>query len=446
MKNIAVIGAGYVGLVTAACFAELGHRVNLIEIDIEKIKRLNRDVLPINEPGLDELWQRNRGEGRLQVTNSYIEGLKDAEFAFIAVGTPSGTTGRPDLRWVRLAAREIAQSASAPLTVVIKSTVPVGTAETVENIIAESGRNGHRFPVVSNPEFLREGAAVYDFMNPTRVVVGAYDSSLADAVADLYRPIDFPLVKCDNKTAEMSKYASNVFLATRISFMNEMALLCSEYGVDIVKVAEIMGLDPRFGKDYLNAGLGWGGSCLPKDVRGLINMAKSRGIPLRIVRAVQQINQQQPYMVLTILRRLLGSLGGKTIGILGLSFKPDSDDIREARSLSVISLLEDAGCRIRAYDPMAMEAVARLMTGVTCCKDAYETARDADALVLVTEWREFLELDLPLLASLMNQPVMVDGRNLYDPEAMSRAGFVYEGIGRCSPTARTSATGTGVIL
>ena len=446
MKNIAVIGAGYVGLVTAACFAELGHRVTLVEIDTEKIKRLNRDELPINEPGLDDLWGRNHGQGRLQVTNSYIDGLAGAEFAFIAVGTPSGNSGRPDLKWVRLAAREIARAATGPLTIVIKSTVPVGTAEAVESIIAESHRNGDRFPVVSNPEFLREGAAVYDFMNPTRVVVGSSDPVLAEAVADLYRPIDFPLVKCDNKTAEMSKYASNVFLATRISFMNEMAMLCSEYGVDIVKVAEIMGLDPRFGKDYLNAGLGWGGSCLPKDVRGLINMAKSRGIPLRIVRAVQQINQQQPYTVITILRRLLGSLEDKTVGILGLSFKPDSDDIREARSLSVISLLEDAGCRIKAYDPMAMEAVARLMPGMVCCKDAYETARDADALVLVTEWKEFRELDLPLLASLMNRPVMVDGRNLYDPAAMARAGFIYEGIGRCGPAARTPLTESGISL
>ncbi len=438
MKNIAIIGAGYVGLVTAACFAELGHKVNLVEIDIEKIKSLNRGELPINEPGLPELWRRNHGEGRLHVTNNYKEGLTGVEFAFIAVGTPSGNNGKPDLKWVRLAAKEIAHTASGPLIVVIKSTVPVGTAETVESIIAESCHNGHRFPVVSNPEFLREGAAVFDFMNPTRVVVGSSDPALAEAVADLYRPIDFPLIKCDNKTAEMSKYASNVFLATRISFMNEMALLCAEYGVDIVKVADIMGLDPRFGKDYLNAGLGWGGSCLPKDVRGLIHMAKSRGIPLRIVRAVQQINQQQPYIAVTILRRLLGSLEGKTIGLLGLSFKPNSDDIREARSLSVISLLEDAGCRIKAYDPMAMEAVARLMPSVNYGTDAYDVAKGADALILVTEWPEFRELDLPLLASLMNQPIMVDGRNLYDPETMSRAGFIYEGIGRGNAGTRTS--------
>ncbi len=441
MKNITVIGAGYVGLVSAACFAELGHKVTLLEIDKEKIKALSNGELPISEPSLPELWRRNQAEGRLHITDRYIDGLLDAEFAFIAVGTPSASNGKPDLKWVRLAAKNLAEAASGPLTVVIKSTVPVGTAEMVENIITSNCRNGYKFSIVSNPEFLREGAAVFDFMNPSRVVVGSADSSAADAVAELYKPLDFPLVKCDNKTAEMSKYASNVFLATRISFMNEMAILCEEYGVDVVKVAEIMGMDPRFGKDYLNAGLGWGGSCLPKDVRGLIHMAKNRSIPLRLVRAVQQINQQQPRVVMTMLRRLLGSLSGKTIGILGLSFKPESDDMREARSLAVISLLDDEGCRIKAYDPMAMESAAKLMRSVTYCNDAYDVARDADALVLVTEWAEFRELDMPLLASLMKQPIMVDGRNLFDPEKMSQAGFTYEGIGRSSTSMRIIKSG-----
>ncbi len=444
MKNITVIGAGYVGLVSAACFAELGHKVTLLEIDKEKIKALMRGELPISEPSLPELWRRNQAEGRLHITDRYIDGLLDAEFAFIAVGTPSASSGKPDLKWVRMAARNLAEAASGPLTVVIKSTVPVGTAEMVENIITSNCRNGYKFSIVSNPEFLREGAAVFDFMNPSRVVVGSSDSNAAGVVADLYKPLDFPLVKCDNKTAEMSKYASNVFLATRISFMNEMAIICEEYGVDVVKVAEIMGMDPRFGKDYLNAGLGWGGSCLPKDVRGLIHMAKNRGVPLRLVRAVQQINQQQPRVVMTMLRRLLGSLSGKTIGILGLSFKPDSDDMREARSLAVISLLEDEGCRIKAYDPMAMESAAKLMRSVTYCNDAYDVAKDADALVLVTEWSEFRELDMPLLASLMKQPIMVDGRNLLDPEKMSQAGFTYEGIGRSSASVRK--TKSGVII
>jgi UDPglucose 6-dehydrogenase len=444
MKNIAVIGAGYVGLVTATCFAELGNKVNLLEIDLAKIDALKHGEMPINEPGLSELWRHNQTEGRLLVTNSYTDGLQDVEFAFIAVGTPSGSNGKPDLKWVRVATKNIAEAASGPLTVVIKSTVPVGTAAMVANIITSCSLNQHKFKIVSNPEFLREGSAIYDFMNPTRVVIGATDSDAADAVTELYKPLDSPVVRCDNETAEMSKYASNVFLATRISFMNEMALLCEEYGVDIVKVAEIMALDPRVGKNYLNAGLGWGGSCLPKDVRGLIHMAKSRRIPLRLVQAVQQINRLQPHVLLKILRRQLGTLEGKTIGILGLSFKPDSEDIREARSLSVISLLEDEGCRIRAYDPMAMEIAAKLVPNVTYCTDAYDVARDADALVLVTEWAEFRNLDMPLLASLMNNPIMVDGRNLYDPETMSRAGFTYEGIGRSNT--KKSTTGSGVTL
>jgi UDPglucose 6-dehydrogenase len=444
MKNITVIGAGYVGLVTATCFAELGNKVHLLEIDLDKIEALKCGQIPINEPGLSELWRHNQAEGRLSVTSDYVEGLVDAEFVFIAVGTPSGGNGKPDLKWVQLAAKNIAKAASSPLTVVIKSTVPVGTAAMVDNVISSCCHNKYKFNIVSNPEFLREGSAVFDFMNPTRIVIGATESGTADAVAELYKPLDSPLVKCDNETAEMSKYASNVFLATRISFMNEMALLCDEYGVDIVKVAEIMGLDPRVGKDYLNAGLGWGGSCLPKDVKGLIHMAKSRGIPLRLVRAVQQINRLQPHVLVKILHRQLGSLEGKTIGILGLSFKPDSDDIREARSLSVISLLEDEGCRIRAYDPVAAEIVAKLIPNLTYCDDAYDVAKGADALVLVTEWDEFRNLDMPLLASLMHHPVIVDGRNLYDPETMIQAGFTYEGIGRRS--LKKTITRSGVTL
>jgi UDPglucose 6-dehydrogenase len=430
MKNISVIGAGYVGLVTATGFAALGHKVSLLEIDPEKLATLERGVMPINEPGLLEIWQRNKAEGRISVTDNYIQGLLGAEFAFIAVGTPSARSGKPDLKWVRLAAKGIAESASGTLIVVIKSTVPVGTADFVAEILARYGRNGHSISVISNPEFLREGAAVFDFMNPTRVVVGASNQKAAEAVADLYQELDSPTIVCDNRTAEMSKYASNVLLATKLSFINEIALLCDNCGVDVVKVAEIMAWDPRFGHGYLNAGLGWGGSCLPKDVRALIHMAKSHGVPPRLVRAVQQINQQQPQVLMRKLIRLLGSLEGKTIGVLGLSFKPDSDDIREASSLSVIRLLKEQGCQIRAYDPLAMDTVAKLLPEVTYCGDAYEVAQGSDALVLVTEWDEFRNLDMRKLASLMVYPVIVDCRNLYDPEEMIQNGFIYEGIGR----------------
>lgn len=432
MSNISVIGAGYVGLVTAVGFAELGHRVNLLEIASAKLSALERDELPISEPGLPELWKRWRAHGRIDVTGDYIQGLRDTQFAFIAVGTPATRNGKPDLKWVRSAARSIAEAASGSLIVVIKSTVPVGTADLVAVLLSRHGCNGHRFPVVSNPEFLREGAAVFDFMNPTRVVVGSSDSVAAEAVAGLYRPLDSPIIMCDSGTAEMSKYASNVFLATRISFMNEVALLCDEYNVDIVKVASIMGKDPRFGSDYLNAGLGWGGSCLPKDVRGLLHMAKNRGISLHLVRSVLRINQKQPYGVVRKLQRLLGSLDGKTIGILGLSFKPGSDDMREARSISVISLLEDQGCWVKAYDPVAMEKAAKILPRVAYCNDAYEVATGCDAMVLVTEWNEFKELDLSMIATLMHRPIFIDGRNIYSPEAMMKAGLIYEGIGRRS--------------
>ncbi|OGO23741.1 MAG: hypothetical protein A2144_05190 [Chloroflexi bacterium RBG_16_50_9] len=430
MSNVSVIGAGYVGLVTAAGFAELGHKVKVLEIAPSKLNAMERNVLPINEPGLEELWLRNRAEGRIAVTGDYLDGLSGAQFAFITVGTPSTRNGKPDLKWVRSAARSIAEAARGPLIVVIKSTVPIGTADLVSGLLAHQGRSGYRFPVVSNPEFLREGAAVFDFMNPNRVVVGSSDPMAAEAVAKLYQPLNSPLIECDNRTAEMSKYASNVFLATRISYMNEMALLCDEYDVDIVKVASIMGMDQRFGCGYLNAGLGWGGSCLPKDVRGLLHIGKSRGIHLHLVRAVMRINEKQTSSVVRKALRLLGSLEGKTIGILGLSFKPGSDDMREARSISLISLLEDQGCHIRAYDPVAMEKAAKILPWVTYCDDAYEVARGSDALILVTEWDEFKEIDLKAISSLMHHPILIDGRNIYDPEAMLKAGFIYEGIGR----------------
>lgn len=429
MKNISVIGAGYVGLVTAACFANFGHKVSLIEIDPERVDGLTRGVLPVTEPGLSELWQDNWAAGRLRVTSDYEEGLKDAQFAFIAVGTPSTSNGKPDLKWVRLAARSIAQAASGTLIVVVKSTVPVGTADLVSGILSDSSHNGARFHIVSNPEFLREGLAVFDFMHPTRVVVGYSDKDAGQAVAELYAPIDSPLIECDCRAAELSKYASNVFLATRISFINEIALLCDAYGVDVRAVAKVAGMEPRCGDGYLGAGLGWGGSCLPKDVRGLIYMAKNRGVPVPIVRAVQRINQRQPRLAIAKLRGLLGDLEGKTIGLLGLSFKPNSDDMREASSITIVSMLLKQGCRVKAYDPLAMERAAKLMPEIACCSDAYEVARGSDALILVTDWDEFEGLDMKKMASLMKSPIMVDGRNLYDPEKISRD-FIYEGIGR----------------
>jgi len=284
--------------------------------------------------------------------------------------------------------------------------------------------------VISNPEFLREGMAINDFMNPTRIVVGGSDQATISSVVELYQVIDSPVITCDVQTAEMSKYASNVFLATRVSFMNEIALLCDECDVDVVKVAEIVGLDPRCGKNYLNAGLGWGGSCLPKDVQALIHIGKSHRVPMSMVRVVQRINQRQPFLIIKKLRKLIGSLAEKRIGILGLSYKPEVSDMREACSIRVISLLEKSDCLVYAYDPIAMEEAVKIMPKVTYCEDAYKVASESDALILVTEWEEFKELDLKKLASLMNHPVMIDSRNLYNPEEVIQAGFLYDCIGR----------------
>lgn len=428
-KNISVIGAGYACLVTAACLAELGNKVTMIEIEPKKLAGLESGRLPVNEPNLPQLWKQNRVGGKLNITDSYTEGLRGADFAFVAVGTPSGRNGKPDLKWVRAATRSIAETASGPLVVVLKSTVPVGTADMVIDIIAQHSRNGHHFSVVSNPEFLREGIAVNDFMNPSRIVVGGSDQKDIDAVAALYASLNSPLITCDNKTAEMSKYVSNTFQATRISFINEIALLCDECGADVKKVAEIAGLEPRRDNDDMNAGLGWGGSSLPRDVRGLIYMAETYRVPLPLMHAVQRVNQRQPRLVVEKLRYLVGSLQDKTIGILGLSFKPGSNDMLEARSVEVVRLLEDSGCRVKAYDPVAMEEAARIMPGVTYCEDAYKVASGSDALILVTEWDEFKELNLRKMASLMTRPVMVDSRNLYNPEEIIRAGFLYDGIG-----------------
>jgi UDPglucose 6-dehydrogenase len=284
--------------------------------------------------------------------------------------------------------------------------------------------------VVSNPEFLRESLAVFDFMNPTRIVIGGSDQNAVAAVGKLYEKIDAPVIICDSRTAEISKYASNAFLASRISFINEIALLCDECGADVKKVAQVVGMEPRCGDGYISAGLGWGGSCLPKDVKGLIYMAECHGVPAPLVRAVQRINQHQPLLVMKKLQHHIGTLDGKTIGVLGLSFKPGSADMREARSLKVISLLEEHACQIKAYDPVAMDTAIKLMPKLIYCHNAYEVAHNSDALILITEWDEFKELDMKKMASMMRQPIMVDSRNLYNPDEIEKAGFVYEGIGR----------------
>jgi UDPglucose 6-dehydrogenase len=431
MSNICIVGTGYVGLVTGACFADLGHRVICLDVDEGKIARLKQGIMPIYEPGLEELVQRNARGGRLSFTSAYPEALAEAEFAFIAVGTPSGVDGEADLQYVRTVAESIADVVNHPIIVVNKSTVPVGTGDWVADIITKRrGGNDPDFPVVSNPEFLREGSAINDFMNPDRVVLGSLNREAANRVAQLYLSLRCPIMITDLRTAEMIKYASNAFLATRISFTNEIANICEDLGADVREVATGMGYDKRIGHAFLDAGLGWGGSCFPKDVKALAHMAVLHGAHPQLLQAVMDINRNQRRRVVMRLRRALGGLSDKVVGILGLSFKPNTDDIREAPALEVIYLLQNEDAIIRAYDPVAMEAAARVLHSVTLCKDPYQVAEGADALVLATEWNEFKHLDFERIRQTMRTPVIIDGRNLWDPERLRALGFTYFGVGR----------------
>lgn len=431
MRRICVIGVGYVGLVTATCFADLGNQVVCVDIAQDKIQKLKRGEMPIYEPGLEELVQRNVAAGRLSFTSDYAEGVPGAEFIFVAVGTPSGVDGEADLKYVRLATEEIAKHMTGYAIVVNRSTVPVGTGDSTADILVRRGKKwGADFSVVSNPEFTREGAAIYDFLHPDRVVLGSVDPHAAHEVAELYRPIGAKIMITDLRTAEMVKYASNSFLAMRISFINEIASISEKLGADVKQVAAGMGLDQRIGPAFLDAGIGYGGSCFPKDVKALTYMAEVNGLHPQLLRAVMEINRDQRRQVIVKLRSMLGSLRDTTIGLLGIAFKPNTDDIREAASIDLIHLLVNEGANVRAYDPVAMDAARKALDGVSLCNDPYELARDADALVLVTEWNEFKQLDLPRLAGLMRRRVFMDGRNIYDPKTMQEVGFNYCGVGR----------------
>ncbi len=429
MARICVVGAGYVGLVTAACFAEMGHQVKCLDIDHKKIRLLERNHLPFYEPGLQELLIQHCASSRLEFTTDYRWGIRDNEFIFLAVNTPTSHSGRPDLKNLFQAAQDIGKELDSHIVVVLKSTVPVGTTEEVGELISRV-KKGNSLEMVVNPEFLREGSAIQDFLHPSRVVLGSHSRQAALAVARLFQDLGCPIIFTDPRTAEMIKYAANAFLATKISFINEMAAICEKVGADVLEVARGIGLDPRIGPAYLRAGLGWGGSCLPKDVRGLCYIASSHGVRPSLLRGVAEVNYCQRRAVIEKLRRLLGALPQQTIGLLGLAFKPGSSDMREAPSLDLIHYLLKEGCHIKAYDPKAMEETARITPHVVLCRDPYEVALGSDALVLVTEWEEFRELDMRKVRSLMRQPYFVDGRNMFDPGAMARLGFVYEGIGR----------------
>jgi UDPglucose 6-dehydrogenase len=430
MTNICVVGVGYVGLVTGTCFADLGNQVMCVDVDESKIDGLRAGVLPIYEPGLEEIVRRNTQAGRLHFTTSYKDGLEGAEFAFIAVGTPQGSGGEADLKYVRTAARSIAEAMGHPLVIVNKSTVPIGTGDWVADIIHRHQAEPLDFFVVSNPEFLREGSAINDFMHPDRIVLGSLDRDAAARVAQLYLSLRAPIMITDLRTAEMVKYASNAFLATRISFINEIANVCEALGADVKEVAVGMGYDKRIGPYFLDAGIGYGGSCFPKDVQALAHMAAVHGCHPQLLRSVMDINRDQRRQAVHKLRELLGTLDEKVIGILGLAFKPNTDDMREASSVEIIHLLQSEGARIRAYDPVAMVNADLYLRDVTLCQDAYEVAEGADALVVITEWNEFKHLALPRLKEALRQPIIVDGRNIYDPSQMEALGFIYRGMGR----------------
>ena len=430
MREIAVIGVGYVGLVTGACFADLGNRVICLDINEEKVEKLKRGAMPIYEPGLEELVLRNVQAGRLSFTTDYAAALKDAEFAFIAVGTPEGVDGEADLRYVRMAAESIAEVLDHPVVIVNKSTVPVGTGDWVADIIRARRPDDVSFSVVSCPEFLREGSAISDFMNPSRVVLGSLDREAAEQVAQLHLPLRSTIMITDLRTAEMIKYASNAFLATRISFINEIANICEALGADVKEVATGMGYDPRIGSAHLDAGIGYGGSCFPKDVKALAHMAATHGRHPQLLHAVMEINADQRRQVVRKLRSLLGDLRGVTVGLLGLAFKPNTDDMREAPAGTIARYLISEGAHVRAYDPVASEVARRLLPEVELAPDPYTLAQGCDALVAVTEWNEFKHLDLARIRDSMNRPLLVDGRNVYDPAAVRALGFTYQGVGR----------------
>ncbi len=430
MRHLCIIGTGYVGLVTGACFADLGNQVVCLDIDQAKIDKLNQNVMPIYEPGLEEVVRRNRLVGRLTFTTDYVEGLKQADFVFIAVNTPEGMEGEADLRYVRTAAQSIAETLDHDAVVVNKSTVPIGTGDLVAGIVERHKKADVCIRIVSNPEFLREGSAVYDCQNPDRVVLGSEDREAAERVAQLYLALRCPIMITDLRTAEMIKYASNAFLATRVSFINEIASICDQMGADVMEVAQGMGYDRRIGHAFLSAGLGWGGSCFPKDVQALEYMASTHGTHPQLLRAVIEINRFQRRRAIHQLREWLGGLDGCTVGLLGLAFKPNTDDMRSAPSVEIAHLLCTEGAKVKAYDPASMDNARRLLPEAELCADAYALAQGCDALIVVTEWNEFKHLDKARLFKAMKQPYLIDGRNLYDAEEMSRIGFVYWGMGR----------------
>jgi UDPglucose 6-dehydrogenase len=432
--NICVIGTGYVGLVTGVVFADMGNDVVCVDKLAAKIDGLNQGIMPIYEPGLEEMVARNVGDGRLQFTTDLDSAVQKAEIVFIAVGTPPREDGSTDLSYVEDAAKGVARALNRYKVIVNKSTVPVGTGDFVREVIETNKRRAVDFDVVSNPEFLREGSAITDTLVPDRIVIGAPSKIVAMRLLELYAPLERPMIVTDVASAEMIKYASNAFLATKISFANAIANICEEAGADVTQVVKGMGLDARIGQAFLSAGLGYGGSCFPKDTRSLLHTAQSYGCDFPLLAATIETNEQQPKRFIAKIHDALGGddLKGKTVGILGLAFKANTDDMREAKSLDVIADLLASGATVKAYDPIAMENTKSVFPHITYGANAYEVATGADALVIVTEWNEFKNLNFERISSLMERPLILDGRNLYDPERLRRLGFEYHSIGRAS--------------
>ena len=430
-KRICVIGTEYAGLTNSACLADLGNGVINVERDPDRVDQLNQGMLPIYEPGLAEIIQRNLKAGRLIFTTSYDEGMEDAEFVFVCMFTPPGLEGEPDLAEVEQAAVEVAVRIHQPLCIVNRSTVPIGTGDWMSDIIIGHQKNRQvPFSVVSNPDFMREGSAVYDWMHPDRIVLGTTDPSAAEKVSQLYRSVGAELIVTDPRTAEMIKYATNAFLASKISFINEIANVCEALGADVRTVAHGMGTDRRISPHFLEAGVGWGGAFFPKDVGALAYMASVYGQHPQMLRAVMEINTDQRKRTVTKVREILGGFRGKVIGVWGLSFKPNTDDLRDAPAISIIRMLQNQGATVRAYDPVAMENAKCVLPDVVYCDSPYSAAKDVDAVFLITGWNEFKQLDMAHVRDLMRQPILLDGRNVYDPLQMKEMGFIYRGTGR----------------
>jgi len=429
--RISVVGTGYVGLVTGSCFADLGHTVICVDSDKAKVASLKKGKAPFFEPGLSEVIRRNTGK-RLFFTTDTAKAVKETEVIFIAVSTPPMPNGEADIRNVKAVAETIGGAMDGYKIIVNKSTVPIGMSKLVEEIVRKNAKSGIELDVVSNPEFLREGSAVGDLFQPDRVVIGAQRRKAAEKVAEIYKSLRCQVLIMDPESAEMVKYASNAFLATKISYINEVSNLCEKVGADIQHVVKGMSLDHRIGGQFFNAGLGFGGSCFPKDVAALAHISKLRGAPSRILPDVLDINRGQRDLYFKKVTQLVGPLKGKTLAVWGLAFKPNTDDMREAPSLDIVPRLVKAGAKVRAYDPEATETAGKLLKGITYCKNAYEAAKGADAILLLTEWNEFKDADFEKLKKLVKSCVMVDGRNVYDPQEMAARGFKYEGMGRAA--------------